>query len=64
MRHQYDRDGMIPYAGAVRVSKRWQSSRYKAPGTTRERSVKLSIDDKASMRDAALARGARLRYRD
>jgi hypothetical protein len=29
MRHQYDRDGMIPYAGAVRASRRWQSSNYK-----------------------------------
>jgi len=64
MRHQYDRDGMIPYAGAVRVSRRWQSSRYKQPTTPRERSVKLTLDDTASMRDAALARGARLRFKD
>ena len=29
MRHMYDRDGMIPYAGAVRASRRWKSSNYR-----------------------------------
>jgi hypothetical protein len=64
MRGMYDRDGMLPYAGAVRASRRWQSSRYKAPTTTRERTVKLTIDDKEAMRERALASGKRLRYRD
>lgn len=31
MRHMYDRDGMIAYAGEVRASVRWRSSRYRKP---------------------------------
>jgi hypothetical protein len=29
MRSMYDRDGMIPYAGAIRATSRWKSSRYR-----------------------------------
>lgn len=33
MRHMYDSDRMIPYAGAVRASVRWKSSRSRGTGT-------------------------------
>jgi hypothetical protein len=64
MRGMYDRDGNIAYAGKPRASRRWRSSQYRAPAERRTASTKLTLDDKASMVDAAIARGARLRYRD
>jgi hypothetical protein len=33
MRHMYDRDGNITYAGKPRASRPWKSSRYRRPGT-------------------------------
>jgi hypothetical protein len=35
MRHMYDSDGMIAYAGTPRASRPWKSSRYRRPGTVR-----------------------------
>lgn len=32
MRHMYNSDGMIPYAGSPRASRPWKSSRYRQPG--------------------------------
>lgn len=39
MRHMYDSDGNIPYAGKVRVSRRWKSSQTRSEryrGTPRQ----------------------------
>lgn len=35
MRHMYNSDGMIAYAGSVRVSTPWRSSKYRRPSQGR-----------------------------
>lgn len=46
MRHMYDSDGNIPYAGAVRASRRWKSSH------TRSGRIRTNDSPKRTMRAA------------
>lgn len=40
MRHMYNSDGMIPYAGKVRASRRWQGSGTRSQRMPKDRPIK------------------------
>jgi hypothetical protein len=50
MRHMYDSDGNIPYAGAVRASRRWQGSRTRSGQTTTNRRNRTETISEAEVR--------------
>ena len=56
MRHMYNRDGMIPYAGKVRASRRWKGS-----GT---RSERFSREEPRKTRETIVAAEVRLANQD
>ena len=56
MRHMYNSDGMIPYAGKVRASRRWQGS-----GT---RSQRMPREKKTTRRETIAAAEVRVARQD